>query len=144
MKVWVRLALRMTVLLLVATNIGYLVASLQSPQTIVVTSTKEVRVAMTHVRAEHIAKELLTPKNHRCLMQILHKETTGINPKAKNPHSSAIGIGQLLRSTYKNLGMKHSTDESAQLVATLAYIGRKYGAGGPCAAWRFHKMHNYY
>lgn len=144
MKLWIGLLLRMTLLLLIATNVGYLVGSLKEPQTIVVQATKEVRVAMTHVRAEHIAKELLTPKNYKCLMQILHKETTGINPKAKNPNSSAIGIGQLLTSTYKNLGMKHSTDESAQLVATLAYIGRKYGAGGPCAAWAFHKRHNYY
>ena len=144
MKLWIGLMLRMTLLLLIATNVGYLLGSLKEPQTIVVQSTKEVRVALTDARAEHIARELLTPKNYKCLINILHKETTGINPKAKNPGSSARGIGQLLTSTYKNLGMKHSTDENAQLVATLAYIGRKYGAGGPCAAWAFHQKHNYF
>lgn len=143
MKLWVRVLMRMTALLLVATNIGYLFGALVSkPEVVIVT--REVPTAMATVKAEHIAKELLTPKNYRCLMNILHKETTGINPKAKNPDSSARGIGQLLSSTYRNLGMRHSTDEKAQLIATMAYIGRKYGSGGPCAAWAFHKRHNYF
>ena len=143
MKLWVRVLMRMTALLLVATNLGYLFGATIA-KTEVVIVTKEVPTAMVTVKAEDIAKELLTPKNYRCLMNILHKETTGINPKAKNPDSSARGIGQLLSSTYRNLGMRHSTDEKAQLIATMAYIGRKYGSGGPCAAWRFHKTHNYF
>ena len=144
MKLWFGLIWRMSALLLIAANIGFFVSNINPRDTTIVVVTKEVPTAMKSVNAEHIAKELLTPKNYRCLMQILHKETTGINPDAKNPDSSARGIGQLLRSTYKNLGMKHSTDEKAQLIATLAYIGRKYGAGGPCAAWAFHKTHNYF
>lgn len=143
MKLWVRALMRMTALLLVATNIGYLFGALISkPEVVIVT--KEVPVAMASVDVKDIARELLTPKNYRCLINILNKETNGMNPKAKNPDSSARGIGQLLSSTYRNLGMRHSTDEKAQLIATLAYIGRKYGAGGPCAAWRFHKTHNYF
>lgn len=142
MKLWISLFSRMTLLLLIAVNLGYFVSNTQQPELIVVT--KEVPTAMKSVKAEHIAKELLTPVSYRCLMKILHKETTGINPNAKNPDSSARGIGQLLSGTYKNLGMKHSTDEKAQLIATLAYIGRKYGSGGPCAAWDFHKTHNYF
>ena len=141
MKLWISLASRMTLLLLIALNLGFFVSNINQPLIVV---TKEVPTAMESVNAEHIAKELLTPKNYRCLIQILNKETTGINPKAKNPDSSARGIGQLLSGTYKTLGMKHSNDEKAQLIATLAYIGRKYGAGGPCAAWAFHKTHNYY
>lgn len=144
MKLWLGLIIRMSALLLIAANIGFFVSNINPRQTTVVVVTKEVPTAMKSVKAEHIAKELLTPKNYRCLMNILHKETTGIDPHAKNPDSSARGVGQLLKSTYKNLGMKHSTDEKAQLIATLAYIGRKYGAGGPCAAWAFHKTHNYY
>jgi hypothetical protein len=142
MKLWISLFSRMTLLLLIAVNLGYFVSNTQQPELIVVT--KEVPTAMKSVKAKHIAKELLTPESYRCLMKILHKETTGINPNAKNPDSSARGIGQLLSGTYKNLGMKHSTDEKAQLIATLAYIGRKYGSGGPCAAWDFHKTHNYF
>jgi hypothetical protein len=128
--------------MLIAINLGFLVSNMQQPEVIIVT--KEVPTAMKSVKAEDMAKELLTPKSYRCLMNILHKETTGINPHAKNPDSSARGIGQLLKSTYNNLGMKHSTDEKAQLIATLAYIGRKYGSGGPCAAWAFHQKHNFY
>jgi hypothetical protein len=142
MKLWIGLISRMTLLMLMAVNLGFFVSNMQQPELIVVT--KEVPTAMKSVNAEHIAKELLTSENYRCLMKILHKETTGINPNAKNPDSSARGIGQLLSGTYKNLGMKHSTDEKAQLIATLAYIGRKYGSGGPCAAWAFHKTHNYF
>ena len=144
MKLWLGLIIRMSALLLIAANIGFFVSNIKPTDTTVVVVTREVPTAMESVNAEHIAKELLTPKNYRCLIQILKKETTGINPHAKNPDSSARGIGQLLTSTYKNLGMKHSTDEKAQLIATLAYIGRKYGAGGPCAAWAFHKNHNYF
>jgi hypothetical protein len=62
----------------------------------------------------------------------------------KNPDSSASGVGQLLNGTYRNLGMKRSKSTVAQTVASLAYIGRKYGAGGPCAAWAFFKKHSYY
>lgn len=109
---------------------------------IVVYKTREV--AMKSVDVKAIARELLTKKSYRCLMQILNSETNGLNPKAKNPDSSARGIGQLLTSSYRNLGMKHSSDPKAQLIAVLAHIGRKYGSGGPCAAWRFHKLNHYY
>jgi SLT domain-containing protein len=62
----------------------------------------------------------------------------------KNPNSSASGVGQLLDSTYQNLGMKRSKTTIAQTVAALAYIGRHYGSGGPCSAWQFFKSNGYY
>jgi SLT domain-containing protein len=62
----------------------------------------------------------------------------------KNPTSSASGVGQLLDSTYRNLGMTRSKSEVAQTVAALAYIGRKYGSGGPCAAWQHFKQKKWY
>jgi hypothetical protein len=40
--------------------------------------------------------------------------------------------------------MKRSKSTVAQTVATLAYIGRKYGAGGPCAAWKHFQRNNFY
>ena len=92
------------------------------------------RPALLQVNPKEVARELLTKKDFRCLTKLLGKESAW-NPKAKNPTSSAKGIGQLLDSTYRNLGMKHSQAGVPQLVATLAYIGRKYGSSGPCGAW---------
>lgn len=83
--------------------------------------------------ARYLAFQLLTSEQFACLDFVLTKESHW-NPKAKNPKSSAKGIGQLLDSTYKNIGMKHSSDPRAQMIATLAYISRWYGAAGPCGA----------
>ncbi len=101
------------------------------------------RPLLEQVRPKQIARELLTKKDFRCLTKLLGKESAW-NPKAKNPTSSAKGVGQLLDSTYRNLGMRHSEAGVPQLVATLAYIGRKYGSGGTCAAWRHFQRHSWY
>lgn len=93
--------------------------------------------------AKVVARELLTTQQYKCFAQLIGKESAW-NPKAQNPTSSAAGVGQLLRGTYKNLGMKHSDEAVPQMVASLAYIGRKYGAGGPCAAWKHWKLKKWY
>ncbi len=93
--------------------------------------------------AKVVARALLTKQQYGCFTQLITKESHW-NPKAKNPSSTAIGVGQLLDSTYKNLGMKHSKKAVPQTVAALAYIGRKYGSGGPCAAWRHWELKNWY
>ena len=89
------------------------------------------------------AKLLLTKENYSCLNKLLSKESAW-RSTAKNPKSSAKGIGQLLDGTYKSIGMKHAYKEDAQLIAVLAYISRHYGSGGPCAAWRHFQKHNWY
>lgn len=99
--------------------------------------------ALMQVNPKQLARELLTQKQFACFTKLVGKESAW-NPKAKNPKSSARGIGQLLKGTYQNLGMKHSESGVAQTVATLAYIGRKYGSGGPCAAWTFFKRNGWY
>jgi membrane-bound lytic murein transglycosylase MltF len=105
----------------------------------------EVRTMTTleKVSAKEFSKALLTKKQYACFTKLIGKESAW-NHKAENPTTTAKGIGQLLQSTYNNLGMKHSNDAVAQTVATLAYIGRKYGSGGPCAAWEFWKKNNWY
>ena len=103
----------------------------------------EERPALMQVNPKQIARELLTKKQFACFTKLVGKESAW-NPKAKNPKSSARGIGQLLEGTYRNLGMKHSETGVAQTVATLAYIGRKYGSGGPCAAWKHFQRKNWY
>jgi hypothetical protein len=93
--------------------------------------------------AKAVAQELLTKHQYKCFVQLIGKESAW-NPKAQNPTSSAAGVGQLLSGTYKNLGMKHSNEAVPQMVASLAYIGRKYGSGGPCAAWTHWKAKKWY
>jgi hypothetical protein len=100
------------------------------------------RPPLMQVNAKEVARELLTVKDFKCFTKLMGKESAWKDKK--NPTSSASGVGQLLDSTYKNLGMKRSDSTVAQTVAALAYIGRKYGAGGPCAAWAFWKTHSYY
>jgi hypothetical protein len=98
---------------------------------------------LEQVSAKDFSKALLTKKQYRCFTKLIGKESAW-NHKAANPTSTAKGIGQLLDSTYKNLGLRHSDDAVAQTVAALAYIGRKYGSGGPCAAWAFWQKNNWY
>jgi hypothetical protein len=94
----------------------------------------EKRPPIKQVNAKKLARELLTKKDFGCFTKLMGRESAWRD--AKNPHSSAEGIGQLLDSSYRNLGMKRSKAEVAQTVAALAYIGRHYGSGGPCKAWR--------
>jgi hypothetical protein len=87
--------------------------------------------------------ELMNQRQASCLLWIFNKESH-INPNAKNPSSSARGIGQLLETTYRNIGLKHSADPLAQVVASIAYISRHYGSDGACAAKSFWQKHSYY
>ena len=99
------------------------------------------RPILQQVDAKQLAKKLLTKKEYSCLAKLLGKESAW-NAEAKNPDSSAKGIGQLLDATYRNLGMKHTEASVPQLVATLAYIHRRHLT--PCRAWAFFKEKNYY
>lgn len=142
MNFYVQVTARVLLLVFIGATFGIFFSNMvNEPRIVVVSTVKEV--AMKSVDADAIAKELLTSESYKCLKVIIHKESRG-NPESKNSESSARGIGQLLSSTYRNLGMRHSSDEKSQLIALLAYIGRKYGSGGPCAALAFHKEHNYF
>lgn len=105
-----------------------------------------VQAAITLTEKDRInlfINELLDANSAQCLKNILNKESH-FNPKAVNSSSGAKGVGQLLDETYKNIGLKHSADPLAQVIAVIAYVSRHYGANGMCQAWRFHKVHNYY
>lgn len=101
------------------------------------------RPALRQVDARALASELLTPKQFACFERVVSRESNW-RSAAKNKSSSARGIGQLLDSTYRNLGMKHSDAPVAQTVAALAYIGRRYGSSGPCGAWKHWQQHHWY
>ena len=106
--------------------------------------TVQVPVVMNNQqKVEAFVNELMTKRQANCLLWIFNKESH-INPNAKNPTSSAKGIGQLLDSTYKNIGLKHSADPIAQVVASIAYISRHYGSDGACAAKAFWQKNSYY
>lgn len=100
------------------------------------------RPPLMQVNAKEVARELLTTKQFKCFNALMSKESAWRDKK--NPVSSASGVGQLLDGTYRNLGMKRGKSTTSQTIAALAYIGRKYGSGGPCAAWTFWKKHSYY
>ena len=100
------------------------------------------RPLLMQVNPKELARELLTTKDFKCFSSLMGKESAWMDKK--NPTSTASGVGQLLDGTYRNLGMKRSKSTVAQTVAALAYIGRRYGSGGPCAAWNFSKNNGFY
>lgn len=106
--------------------------------------TVQVPVVMNNNhKVEAFVNELMNKRQANCLLWIFKKESH-LNPNAKNPTSTAKGIGQLLDSTYKNIGLKHSADPIAQVVASIAYISRHYGSDGACAAKAFWQKNSYY
>ena len=112
-------------------------------QSVQVVSVNEAIMLTENQKVSLFIDELMTRKQASCLKWILNKESH-TNSKAKNPKSSAKGMGQLLDSTYRNIGLKHSADPLAQVVATIAYVSRHYGSGGACAAKSFWLKHSYY
>jgi hypothetical protein len=100
------------------------------------------RPPLMQVNPKEVARELLTAKQFKCFSSLMGKESAWMDKK--NPTSSASGVGQLLDGTYRNLGMKRSKSTVAQTIASLAYIGRRYGSSGPCGAWEHFKRNNFY
>jgi hypothetical protein len=120
--------------------IAVLILQLTSP-TPAVPVTYEPRPPLMQVNAKEVARELLTKEQYSCLTKLIGKESSW-RPEAKNPISSASGIGQMLSSTYKNLGMKKTDAGVSQLVATLAYISRRHVT--PCNAWKHFQNKGWY
>ena len=118
-----------------------LMPKFQSQPSVQVVTVNEAVTLTEQQRITLFINELLDAKSAQCLKNILMVESH-MNPKAKNPTSTARGVGQLLETTYKNIGLKHSADPLAQVIATIAYISRHFGS--TCSAWSFHKKHNYY
>jgi membrane-bound lytic murein transglycosylase MltF len=128
------------IIYLAAMSMGLIIGDVVTPQVVIL----KVPSALASVTPSLIAKELLTTKSYRCWLA-LTKAESHFNALAKNPNSSARGIGQLLTSTYTSLGMKHSADGTAQLVAQLAYINRHYGQpNSVCNAWKSEQRINSY
>jgi hypothetical protein len=97
---------------------------------------------LSKIDAKEFARELLTTKDFQCFNALMVRESHWKD--YKNPSSTARGVGQLLDDTYRNLGMKRGKSTVSQTIASLAYIGRKYGTGGPCAAWKHWRIKKWY
>lgn len=100
------------------------------------------RPALMQVDPKQVARELLHTRDYKCFTKLMGAESAWKD--TKNPTSSASGVGQLLKGTYENLGMRKGESRVSQTVAALSYIARKYGSGGACKAWQHHKKHNWY
>lgn len=113
------------------------------------TITKEIIVPQTlieltdHQRINLFINEMLPSRQASCFKKVLTKEAH-FNVFAKNPLSTATGVGQLLASTYRNLGLRKSNDPIAQTVASLIYINERYGTAGACGAWHHELRWNWY
>lgn len=68
-----------------------------------------------------------------CLDKLWNRESHW-QPTAKNPHSTAYGIAQLLDSTWSVTGVAKTSNGYRQIDAGLAYLHAAY-PGGPCSAW---------
>ena len=119
------------VLLVACFATGVSVAAVLKPPTLVITEPKLVE-SITVGDAHKLAREILTPKAFACLNKLFTLESNW-RPAALNT-SGALGIGQLLPTTWVNIGLKPTSDGRAQLVASLAYIAERYGSAGACGA----------
>lgn len=79
-------------------------------------------------------------KQWACLTHLIELENRGFNPAAKNPHSSATGIFQVITSPSGRVFRNYSLSDQAQLGTD--YIATRYGT--PCKALKFHLIHNFY
>ena len=82
-------------------------------------------------------------EQYHCLYELWTRESNW-RPKAKNKESSAMGIPQLLSSTWKNIGLKPTWDGYKQVSAGLDYIDRRYGKKGVCRAYAHHLAKKWY
>jgi hypothetical protein len=105
-------------------------------------------IAYYHNEYQRYAIQLLTQQNkleqYPCLYELWMKESNW-RPKAKNKESSAMGIAQLLDSTWKNIELKPTWDGKKQVEAGLKYLDHRYGKnGGICRAYAHHLAKGWY
>lgn len=61
-------------------------------------------------------------------------------PSGVNPSSGAMGLGQLLRSTYRDLGITPSFDPCDEITAQRAYMRGRYGSWSQARSfWEAHR-----
>lgn len=79
-------------------------------------------------------QDIYMEQEYKCLVTLWKRESHW-NPKAKNKHSTATGIPQLLN-------MPANLTSEKQIDRGLKYIVHRYST--PCRALKFHLKHGYY
>jgi SLT domain-containing protein len=82
-------------------------------------------------------------EQYPCLYELWMRESNW-RPEAKNKKSTAMGIPQLLSSTWKNIKVHPTRDGYKQVDAGLRYIKHRYGTKGVCRAYAHHLAKGWY
>ena len=86
--------------------------------------------------------ELHHSKEHyECYCNLIFKESSW-NPNAKNPKSTAYGLGQFLDKTWDLVPQSKTSDPYDQLDAMFYYVENRYE--NSCKAWDFWLQKNWY
>lgn len=80
-------------------------------------------------------------EQYQCYDKLIFKESSW-NPNAKNPKSTAYGLGQFLDSTWNLVPQSKTSNPYEQLDAMFHYVENRYGSA--CDAWNFWLNKNYY
>lgn len=91
--------------------------------------------------ARGYARSMVSAKEFEALQELIMLESSW-NPDAKNPKSTAYGLGQFLDQTWELVGIEKSDDYRIQLIATHKYVMDRYGSW--VKALEFRKANGYY
>ena len=90
---------------------------------------------------ESYAQQMVSEQEYEALFELIMLESSW-RPDAKNPKSSAYGLGQLLDQTWDLVGIEKSSNFKIQLIATHKYVMDRYGSWQK--ALEFRKANGYY
>ena len=90
---------------------------------------------------EEYAQLMVSEAEYEALFELIMLESSW-RPDAKNPKSSAYGLGQLLDQTWDLVGIEKSSNFKIQLIATHKYVMDRYGSW--VKALEFRKTNGYY
>jgi len=90
---------------------------------------------------EEYAQLMVSEQEYEALFELIMLESSW-RPDAKNPKSSAYGLGQLLDQTWDLVGIEKSSNFKIQLIATHKYVMERYGSWQK--ALEFRKANGYY
>lgn len=90
---------------------------------------------------EEYAQLMVSEAEYEALFELIMLESSW-RPDAKNPKSSAYGLGQLLDQTWDLVGIEKSSNFKVQLIATHKYVMERYGSWAK--ALEFRKANGYY
>jgi hypothetical protein len=88
-----------------------------------------------YVRLRH------SKEHYECYDKLIFKESSW-NPNAKNPKSTAYGLGQFLDKTWDSVPQSKTSNPYDQLDAMFYYVENRYG--NSCNAWNFWLKKNWY